>query len=299
MKYVVTGGAGFIGSNLVDSLIDKKNEVHIIDNFSSGKIQNCHPRAFIHKIDIAEDKNLDAIRNIFFGANTIFHCAAVARVQPSIQNPIHYEKNNTIGVVNSLKAAADSKVKRFIYSASSSAYGPTEKLPSIESDPVNPISPYAAQKYYGEVVCKMFSEVYGLETVSLRYFNVYGEKQNLGGAYATAIGIFLDQLQHDKPLTINGDGEQRRDFTYVGDVVKANILASTSKKVGRGEVINIGSGTNISINEVANMIGDKFKFKKALKEPFANLASIEKAKNLLDWEPKMNLNSWIASYKNE
>ena len=220
-------------------------------------------------------------------------------MQPSIQNPIHYEKNNTIGVVNSLKAAADSKVKRFIYSASSSAYGPTEKLPSIESDPVNPISPYAAQKYYGEVVCKMFSEVYGLETVSLRYFNVYGEKQNLGGAYATVVGIFLDQLQHDKPLTINGDGEQRRDFTYVGDVVKANILASTSKKVGRGEVINIGSGTNISINEVANMIGDKFKFKKALKEPFANLASIEKAKNLLDWEPKMNLNSWIASYKNE
>tara|TARA_Y100001970_G_scaffold181539_1_gene220915 strand:+ start:149 stop:1048 length:900 start_codon:yes stop_codon:yes gene_type:complete len=299
MKYVVTGGAGFIGSNLVDSLIEKNNEVHIIDNFLSGKIQNCHSNAIIHELDIADEKNLNAIRNIFVGANTIFHCAAVARVQPSIQNPIHYEKNNTIGVVNSLKAAVESKVKRFIYSASSSAYGPTEKLPSIESDPVNPISPYAAQKYYGEVVCKMFSEVYGLETVSLRYFNVYGEKQNLGGAYATVVGIFLDQLQHDKPLTINGDGKQRRDFTYVGDVVNANILASTSKKVGRGEVINIGSGTNISINEVANMIGDKFKFKKALKEPFANLASIEKAKKLLDWEPKMNLNSWIASYKNE
>ena len=299
MKYVVTGGAGFIGSNLVDSLIEKNNEVHIIDNFLSGKIQNCHSNAIIHELDIADEKNLDAIRNIFVGANTIFHCSAVARVQPSIQNPIHYEKNNTIGVVNSLKAAVESKVKRFIYSASSSAYGPTEKLPSIESDPVNPISPYAAQKYYGEVVCKMFSEVYGLETVSLRYFNVYGEKQNLGGAYATVVGIFLDQLQHDKPLTINGDGKQRRDFTYVGDVVKANILASTSKKVGRGEVINIGSGTNISINEVANMIGDKFEFKKALKEPFANLASIEKAKKLLDWEPKMNLNSWIASYKNE
>ena len=299
MKYVVTGGAGFIGSNLVDSLIDKNNEVHIIDNFLSGKIQNCNPNAIIHELDIANEKNLDAIRNIFSGANTIFHCAAIARVQPSIQNPILYEKNNTIGVVNSLKAAVDSKVKRFIYSASSSAYGPTEKLPSIESDPVNPISPYAAQKYYGEVVCKMFSEVYDLETVSLRYFNVYGEKQNLGGAYATVVGIFLDQLQNDKPLTINGDGEQRRDFTYVGDVVKANILASASKKVGRGEVINIGSGTNISINEVANMIGDKFKFKKALKEPFANLASIEKAKNLLDWEPKMNLKSWISKYKNE
>ena len=299
MKYVVTGGAGFIGSNLVDFLIDKNNEVHIIDNFLSGKIQNCNPNAIIHELDIADEKNLDAIRSIFIDANTIFHCAAIARVQPSIQNPILYEKNNTIGVVNSLKAAVDSKVKRFIYSASSSAYGPTEKLPSIESDPVNPISPYAAQKYYGEVVCKMFSEVYELETVSLRYFNVYGEKQNLGGAYATVVGIFLDQLQNDKPLTINGDGEQRRDFTYVRDVVKANILASASKKVGRGEVINIGSGTNISINEVANMIGDKFKFKKALKEPFANLASIEKAKNLLDWEPSMDLKSWIAKYKNE
>ena len=293
MKYVVTGGAGFIGSNLVDFLISKNNEVHIIDNFLSGKIQNCHPSAIIHKLDIAEEKNLDAIRKIFIGANTIFHCAAIARVQPSIKNPLLYEKNNTFGVVNSLKAAVDSKVKRFIYSASSSAYGPTEKLPSIETDPVNPISPYAAQKYYGEVVCKMFSEVYGLETVSLRYFNVYGEKQNLGGAYATVVGIFLDQLQHDKPLTINGNGEQRRDFTYVGDVVKANILASDSKRVGQGEVINIGSGTNISINEVANMIGDKFEFKKALKEPFANLASIKKAKKLLDWEPKMDLNSWL------
>ena len=299
MKYVVTGGAGFIGSNLVDSLIKKNNEVHIIDSFLSGKIQNCHPSAILHELDIASEKHLDAIRSIFIDANTIFHCAAIARVQPSIQNPIFYEKNNTIGVLNSLKAAVDSKVKRFIYSASSSAYGPTEKLPSIESDPVNPISPYAAQKYYGEVVCKMFSEVYGLETVSLRYFNVYGEKQNLGGAYATVVGIFLDQLQHDKPLTINGDGKQRRDFTYVGDVVKANILASTSKKVGRGEVINIGSGTNISINEVANMIGDKFQFKNALKEPFANLASIEKAKNLLDWEPSMDLKSWISKYKNE
>ena len=299
MKYVVTGGAGFIGSNLVDSLISKNNDVHIIDNFLSGKIQNCHPSAILHELDIADEKNLNAIRDIFVNAKAIFHCAAAARVQPSIQNPIQYEKNNTIGVVNSLKAAVDSKVKRFIYSASSSAYGPTEKLPSIETDPVNPISPYAAQKYYGEVVCNMFSKVYGLETVSLRYFNVYGEKQNLGGAYATVVGIFLDQLQNDKPLTINGDGNQRRDFTYVGDVVKANILASRSKKVGKGEVINIGSGTNISINEVANMIGDKFKFKKALKEPFANLASIEKAKKLLDWEPKMDLNSWLKKYKNE
>ena len=298
-KYVVTGGAGFIGSNLVNFLVNKGHEVHIIDDLSSGKMENCNNKAIFHELNISKTKNIESIKEILKGADTVFHCAARARVQPSIKDPINYEKNNTLGLIHILKASVDSNVRRLIYSASSSVYGSTDKLPSEEKDPVNPISPYAAQKYYGEVVCKMFSEVYGLETVSLRYFNVYGEKQNLGGAYATVVGIFLDQLQHDKPLTINGDGKQRRDFTYVGDVVKANILASTSKKVGRGEVINIGSGTNISINEVANMIGDKFKFKKALKEPFANLASIEKAKKLLDWEPKMNLNSWIASYKNE
>ena len=145
----------------------------------------------------------------------------------------------------------------------------------------------------------MFSETYNIETVSLRYFNVYGENQNLGGAYATVIGIFLNQLHKNQPLTINGDGNQRRDFTYVGDVVKANILASNALKVGKGEVINIGSGINISINDVANMISDVFAYKEALKEPFANLASVEKAKKLLDWEPEMNLKSWIEKYKNE
>ncbi len=299
MKMLVTGGAGFIGSNLVDQLILEGYKVHVIDNFISGKKENCNDEAVYHKLDISIINNTNTLKNIFEDVDTIFHCAALARVQPSIVDPLKYEVNNTLGLINVLKAAADAKVRRFIYSASSSVYGPTDNLPSKESDPINPISPYANQKYYGELCCRMFYEVYGIETVSLRYFNVYGERQCLGGSYATVLGIFLDQLQNDKPLTINGDGNQRRDFTYVGDVVKANILASLSKKVGGGEVINIGSGINISINEVANMIGDKFEFKQALKEPFANLASIEKAKKLLDWEPKMHLNSWIASYKNE
>ena len=186
----------------------------------------------------------------------------------------------------------------FINSASSSAYGPTDKLPSIEEDSVNPISPYASQKYYGEITCRMFSEVYNIETVSLRYFNVFGERQNLGGAYATVIGIFLDQLSKNIPLTVNGDGKQRRDFTYVGDVVNANILACNSPNVGKGEVINIGSGKNISIYTVAKMLSNSIEFKKALKEPFANLASIEKAKKLLDWEPQTSLESWIKKNKN-
>ena len=144
----------------------------------------------------------------------------------------------------------------------------------------------------------MFSEVYNIETVSLRYFNVFGERQNLGGAYATVIGIFLNQLSKNIPLTVNGDGKQRRDFTYVGDVANANILACNSPNVGKGEIINIGSGKNISIYTVAKMLSNSIEFKKALKEPFANLASIEKAKKLLDWEPQTSLESWIERNKN-
>lgn len=299
MKYVVTGGAGFIGSNLVDALIANGHDVHIIDNFSSGKKENCNPKARIHFYDISKSKYLKKISEIMNGSDGVFHCAASARVQPSISEPIKYEINNTIGLINILKTAVDLNVRRFIYSASSSAYGPTDKLPSMEEDSVNPISPYASQKYYGEITCRMFSEVYDIETVSLRYFNVFGERQNLGGAYATVIGIFLDQLSKNIPLTVNGDGKQRRDFTYVGDVVNANILACNSPNVGKGEVINIGSGKNISIYTVAKMLSNSIEFKKALKEPFANLASIEKAKKLLDWEPQTSLESWIERNKNE
>ena len=297
MKYVVTGGAGFIGSNLVDKLVMQSHEVHVIDNFISGKKENCNKDAKYHEIDIADKANLSMIENVLDKCDTVFHCAALARVQPSILNPIKYELNNTIGIMNMLKCSVDMGVRRFVYSASSSAYGSTKKLPSKESDKPNPISPYANQKYYGELCCKMFSKVYSIETVSLRYFNVYGERQNLGGAYATVIGIFLNQLVNKKPLTINGDGNQRRDFTYVGDVVSANILAAKSKNVGKGEVINIGNGENLSINELAKNIGGEFIYNKALNEPFANLADIKKAKKLLDWEPTTDLISWIKNYK--
>ena len=297
MKMLVTGGAGFIGSNLVDQLILDGYEVHVIDNFSSGKKENCNDKAVYHKLDISIIDNINTLKGIFEDVDTIFHCAALARVQPSIIDPLKYEVNNTLGLMNVLKAAADVKVRRLVYSASSSAYGPTDNLPSTESDPVNPISPYANQKYYGELCCRMFSDVYGIETVSLRYFNVYGERQNLGGAYATVVGIFINQILEGKPLTINGDGCQRRDFTYVKDVTNANILASTSSKVGRGEVINIGSGKNISINDLADMFGQEKKYMKPVNEPFANLADISKAKELLNWEPLKDLNSWINEYK--
>ena len=237
MKYIVTGGAGFIGSNLVDLLIEEGHEVYVIDNFSSGKKENCNEKAQYFELDISDSNNYEDLKKILVGSGGVFHLAALPRVQESIDNPLHFEKNNTLSTINILKACADSNVKRLVYSASSSAYGNTIQLPSKEEDPVDPISPYAMQKYYGEIACRMFSNVYGVETVSLRYFNVYGERQSLEGAYALVMCVFARQRLNNEPLTIRGDGEQRRDFTHVKDIAKANILAMHSEKVGNGEVI--------------------------------------------------------------
>ena len=299
MKYVVVGGAGFIGSNIVDKLVEQNHEVVIIDNLSTGKMENVNPRASVEYIDICNENECSAMVEIMSGADALFLLAAKARVQPSIENPVEYEINNTIGTLNVLKCASDAGVRRVVYSASSSAYGNTEKLPSKESDPVNPLSPYGAQKYYGEVMCKMFSEVYGLETVSLRYFNIYGERQNVGGAYAMVIGIFADQKLRGEIMTINGDGEQRRDFTYVGDVVNANILASQSENVGNGEVINIGNGDNRSINDIANMSGGDKVHREPVIEPKETLADNSLAEKLLGWKPTQNIEDWVPGYKKE
>ena len=299
MKYVVVGGAGLIGSNIVDKLVEQNHEVVIIDNLSTGKMENVNPKASVEYTDISNVNECPNMVEIMSGADALFLLAAKARVQPSIENPVEYETNNTIGTLNVLKCASDAGVRRVVYSASSSAYGNTEKLPSKESDPINPLSPYGAQKYYGEVMCKMFSEVYGLETVSLRYFNIYGERQNVGGAYAMVIGIFADQKLRGEVMTINGDGEQRRDFTYVGDVVNANILASQSEKVGKGEVINIGNGDNRSINDIADMIGGERIHREPVIEPKETLADNSLAEKLLGWKPTQNIEDWVPGYKKE
>ena len=299
MKHVVVGGAGFIGSNLVDYLIEKNHEVLIIDNFSTGKKENIHSKAIVHNLDMSNVENCPELINIMKGADTVFLLAARARVQPSIINPMDYEQNNTIGVLNILKCSNEAGVRRLVYSASSSAYGDSEVIPLKETLPVNPLSPYGAQKFYGEILCRMFAQVYDIETVSLRYFNVYGEKQNIDGAYALVMGIFAHQRLNGKPMTIRGDGEQKRDFTYVGDVVNANILASQSKKVGKGEVINIGNGDNRSINQIADMIGgDRINIEPVL-EPKETLADNSLAKELLGWEPKQVIEDWIPSYKKD
>lgn len=299
MKYIVVGGAGFIGSNLVDYLIEKNHEVLIVDNFSTGKKENIHPKAIVHNLDMSNAKNSTKLISIMTDADSVFLLAARARVQPSIINPMDYEQNNTIGVLNILKCASEAGVRRVVYSASSSAYGDSKVIPLKETLPVNPLSPYGAQKYYGEVLCRMFAQVYGIETVSLRYFNVYGEKQNIDGAYALVMGIFAHQRLNGSPMTIRGDGEQKRDFTYVGDVVNANILASQSEKVGKGEVINIGNGDNRSINQIADMIGgDRINIEPVL-EPKETLADNSLAKELLGWEPKQVIEDWVPIYKKD
>ena len=299
MKYIVTGGAGFIGSNLVDLLIDKGHEVEVIDNFSTGKKENCNEKAKYFELDISENSSYENLKNILLGSDGVFHLAALPRVQESIDNPLHFEKNNTLSTINILKACADSNVKRLVYSASSSAYGNTIQLPSKEEDPVDPISPYAMQKYYGEIACRMFANVYGVETVSLRYFNVYGERQNLEGAYALVMCVFARQRLNNEPLTIRGDGEQRRDFTHVKDIAKANILAMHSGMVGNGEVINIGNSDNRSVNQIAKMIGGPTVNVDPVVEPRETLADNSKARNLLGWKPTIIIEEWVPKYKEE
>ena len=299
MKYIVTGGAGFIGSNLVDLLIEESHEVVVIDNFSSGKKENCNKKAQYFELDISDHSNFEDLKRILLGSAGVFHLAALPRVQESIDNPLHFEKNNTLSTINILKACDDVNVKRLVYSASSSAYGNAVNLPSKEEDPINPISPYAMQKYYGEVACKMFADVYGVETVSLRYFNVYGERQSLEGAYALVMCVFARQRLNDEPLTIRGDGEQRRDFTHVKDIARANIMAMSSKKVGSGEVINIGNSDNRSVNQIAEMIGGPTVNVDPVVEPRETLADNSKAKDLLGWSPTIIIEEWVPKYKEE
>lgn len=299
MKYVVVGGAGFIGSNLVDRLISDGNDVSIIDNFSTGKKENINQKAKVFCLDMSDISLSEKIVFAMQGADTVFLLAAMARVQPSIENPLKYELNNTIGVLNILKCAVDAGVKRVVYSASSSAYGDSKIMPLNEKLIINPLSPYGAQKYYGEVMCKTFSQVYNIETVSLRYFNVYGERQNLDGAYALVIGIFASQRLSGKPMTIRGDGNQKRDFTYVGDVVNANVLAAHSVNVGKGEVINIGNGDNRSINQIAELIGGERIYIDPVIEPKETLADNSLAKKLLGWEPKQVIEDWMPGYKKD
>jgi len=297
-KILVTGGAGFIGSNLVDCLIENNHDVIVIDNLSTGKKSNINEKAQFIWLDLTCEQEGYKLFNAMKEVDYVFHCAALARVQPSIENPIMYNNHNINGTLNLLLYAKEHKVKRFIYSASSAAYG--RNISPLKEDMLpDPMSPYGLQKLVGEYYCKIFSLCYGMETVSLRYFNVYGPRQTMSGAYASVVGIFLNQLKNNIDLTIVPPGTQRRDYTYVGDVVQANMLAMTSKNVGAGEVINIGSGENYSVQEIANVISDKQTFIEARIEPEETLADNSLAYDLLGWRSTQNVLEWIKNCKKE
>ena len=275
-KVVVTGGSGFIGSNLIAELERQNYEVENIDLVVGRDI-----------------RKLDQIKPLFVGAKYVFHLAALPRVQYSIEHPVETNETNVIGTLNVLLAAKEAGVAKVIYSASSSAYGDQEIMPLVETLPAKPKSPYGLQKYIGEMYARVFSEVYNLPTVSLRYFNVYGPGQNPDGAYALVIGKFIKQKKEGQPLTITGDGEQTRDFTHVRDVVRANILAAESDKVGKGEVLNIGAGRNFSVNKIAELVGGEKEYLPARLEPKHTLADNRLAKELLGWEPQVKLEDGI------
>ena len=293
-KAIVTGGAGFIGSHIVDELIKMGVQVTIIDDFSTGKVENVNSAAYCWKQDLAV-VDVKELSEFMRGVDVIFHLAAKARVQPSIEQPIPYHNANVTATHNLLVAARDAKVKRVIFSSSSSIYG-NATVPTSEEHPKNPISPYAMHKLMGEQYCKLFSTLYDIDTVSLRYFNVYGDRMSLDGAYRLAIPIFATQIKEGKSCTINNDGNQKRDFTYVDDVVNANILAATYSNNFNGEEYNIGNGNNVSVNELVDMMSGEKSYGNKVIEPFETLANNSKANKELGWKPNGNLEKWIKTY---
>ena len=298
MKALVTGGAGFIGSNLVDKLIEMDHEVVVIDNQSAECNEQFYwnSKANNHRLDIC---NYESTRSLYDGIDFVFHLAAESRLQPAILNPIEAVTKNVVGTCTVLQCAREAGVKKVIYSSTSSAYG-LNKYPNYETDPNDCLNPYSVSKVAGEELCKMYTNLYGLRTIIFRYFNVYGERSPTTGQYAPVIGIFLRQKNDNQPLTIVGDGSQKRDFVHVHDVTNANILAELTNIPDEyyGQVYNIGSGENISILEIAKIISDNYVHVPSRDgEAKTTLSCIDKAKNIFGWEPKFNVKDWIGENK--
>lgn len=297
--YLVTGGAGFIGSHLAEALLAQGHTVRILDNLSTGKRENIPAGAQLFEADFCE---LEAIRPAFEGVEGVFHVGALPRVPFSIAQPVESAKNNIMGTLNVLVAARDAKVKRVVYSASSSAYGNQERLPLTPDMRPNPLNPYALQKYVGELFCQQFSALYGLETVSLRYFNVYGPRMANDGAYVTVIAIFMRQFKAGETLTIDGDGEQTRDFTHVKDVVAANIAAMHSPKVGAGEVFNVGNGQRYSVNYIATKISKNILHRESPRgkgDARDTQADITLTQQSLNWNPQITFDKGLTDLLRE
>tara|TARA_R110000824_G_scaffold69822_2_gene179687 strand:- start:6458 stop:7354 length:897 start_codon:yes stop_codon:yes gene_type:complete len=294
MNSLVTGGCGFIGSHIVNRLVSLGHNVRVLDDKSAESNEKfpVNSRAQYHYASI---RNYDEIVDLFANVDNVFHLAAESRIGPCIDHPQNACLTNVLGTCNVLQASREKGVKKFIYSGTSSAYGLANKPPLKEDMPRDCLNPYAVTKTAGEDLAKMYYTLWGLKTVSFRYFNVYGEGQPHTGQYAPVIGIFLRQLKEKGSLTIVGDGLQSRDFVYINDVVDANMLAmETDKEEAFGEVFNIGSGSNISILDIANLISDNHEFQPSrLGEAQHTIADITKAKEVLGFNPKGNVSNWI------
>ena len=291
-KSLVTGGAGFIGSNLVDSLVNEGHEVIVIDNFVSGKKSNLskHKKndVKIVKLDISENKHLD---KYFKSVDYVFHLAGLAEILPSLKNPKKYFLNNTLGTLNVLEAAKKHKIKKFIYAASSSCYGNPKNIPTKETDKIDTKHPYALTKFLGEESVIRYAYFFKMPNISCRFFNVYGPRLNTKGQYGAVFGNFLTQKKNKKPLTIVGNGKQTRDFIYVDDLTKAFLKLAKSKI--KNEIYNLGSGKETSINQIANIIGGRKIFIPKRDEPNRSCANISKIKKDINWKPQISINEGI------
>lgn len=307
-KFIVTGGAGFIGSNIARELVKQNHSVKVIDNLSTGKLENLDD--IIDKIEFvkADVADLDAMQKEFQGFDFCLHQAALASVPRSIDNPAASNKSNIEGTLNVLIAARDNKLKRVVFASSSSVYGEAVEEFKTETLPSSPLSPYALNKLTGEYYARLFYKLYGLETVSLRYFNVFGPYQDPESQYAAVIPKFIMAMLHGESPVIFGDGEQSRDFTFVANNVWANILAATKPGVG-GEIMNIACGKSTSLNELVSDINSLLEtdIKPIYKDSRQgdikhSKADIKKAEKMLDYEPKVDfkegLKETIDWYKN-
>mgnify|MGYP003112960560 FL=1 len=297
MRALVTGGAGFIGSNIVDELINRGHQVVVIDNESAEENDRFYwnEKAENHKLDICDYKKIEPL---FKNIDYVFHLAAQSRIQPAVKNPIRTVRVNCEGTTNILQASRENGVKKVIYSSTSACYGLANEPPLHEEMNTDCLNPYSVTKVGGEEICKMYTKLFGLKTVTFRYFNVYGDRQPTRGQYAPVIGLFKKQKDSGKPMTVVGDGLQTRDYTNVKDVVRANILAAESKRVGNGEVINIGVGRSYSVMDLVDMIGGEHVFiPPRIGESRHTLADVSKANYLLEWEPEINLEDWLEDSK--
>lgn len=297
MRCLVTGGAGFIGSHIVDRLVSDGAEVIVIDNLSTGVRENINPKSKFHLLDIFK---YDQIESLFTGIDFVFHTAALPRIQPSFNDPVLHENVNVIGTINCFKAALKHGVKKFIYSSSSACYGNPKQLPTDENAQISCLSPYALQKYAAEQYCLILGQRFDMPVVALRYFNVYGSRsfnsKNPFNAYTSVIGIFQHQSSRGQALTITGNGGQSRDFVHVYDVLSANLKAALSDV--KNEIFNIGTGKAYTINRIAKFFSKECIYIPERKgETIITLADIKKAADILDWKPMITLEQGIEMYK--